>query len=302
MANTDWSLCLVSRSTDGEARLHEQFSDHPDRVATVAADLQDADSVRAAVERVRPSYIFNLAALTSVKESLAQPGATILNNIAGTLNLLEAVREYGKDAPRTLIVGSSEEYGHVHPEDIPVDEATDLRPENPYAVSKIATDMLGFQYQIAYQLPLIRVRPFNHIGPGQSDRFVTGSFAKQIAEIEAGKQEPVVRVGNLSAQRDFTDVRDMVQAYHLAITKGAPGEVYNLGSDKPASIQHVLDTLLSLCKVRVRVELDTSRLRPADVPLIVCDSRKFRDLTGWRPTIPLHRTLSDILDYWRSKL
>ncbi len=302
LASTDWSLCLVSRSAEGEQRLRARFTSYAERIQTVSADLQNADSLGAAIARLQPHYIFNLAALTSVRESISQPGETIANNIAGTLNLLEALREYGEAAPRTLVVGSSEEYGHVLPQDIPVDEQTEMRPENPYAVSKIATDMLGLQYHLAYKLPLVRVRPFNHIGPGQSDRFVTASFARQIALIEREQQEPVVRVGNLSAQRDFTDVRDMVRAYYLAITLGAVGEVYNIGSDRAASIQSVLDTLVNYCKVSVAIELDSSRLRPVDVPLIVCDSRKFRQLTGWQPTIPLHHSLADILDYWRSKV
>jgi len=224
-----------------------------------------------------------------------------VNNIIAELNLLRAVQELGL-ATRILLIGSSEEYGHVRPDDLPVNEETPFRPENPYAVSKIAQDMLGLQYFIAYKLPVIRVRPFNHIGPGQGEHFVSAAFAHQVAAIEAGRQQPVLRVGNLDAERDFTDVRDMVRAYHLAILQGEPGEVYNIGSGQAVAIRAILDILLSLSVVDVRVERDPNRLRPADVPRIVCDPRRFRTCTGWHPTISLQQSLRDILDDWRTRV
>lgn len=298
---TDWTLVLLSRSTAGVERIHAEYASNPDRVAGLAANIGDAAAVGAALERSRPAYVFHLAAQTYVQAALDDPAATLHDNIFSTLNLLEAMRRMA-EPPRMLAVGSSEEYGMVRPEDNPVDEATELRPNNQYGVSKVATDMLALQYALTYKLPIVRVRSFNHIGAGQSEKFVTASFARQVALIEAGKQEAVMKVGNLAAQRDFTDVRDIVRAYHLAITQGQPGEVYNLCSGQATSIQQVLDTLLNYCRVRVRVELDPTRLRPADVPLIVGSAAKFRQLTGWQPSISLRQSIADILDYWRDQV
>jgi len=198
-----------------------------------------------------------------------------------------------------LVIGSMEEYGKVEPRDIPVTEETALRPESPYGVSKMAQDFLGLQYFLSHHLPIIRVRPSNHIGPRQSDQFVTSNFAKQVAEIELGKREPVLRVGNLSAQRDFTDVRDMARAYYLAITRGAPGEVYNIGSEYAVSIQHIVEMFLAQSRVPIRIEQDPARLRPSDRPVMFCSAAKFRAQTDWRPTVSLETSLRDILDYWR---
>jgi GDP-4-dehydro-6-deoxy-D-mannose reductase len=271
------------------------------RLRAVPVELTDYASTRALLAEARPDYLFHLAAQAIVQRALSDPEATLVNNIVGELHLLRAVRELELPT-RILLIGSSEEYGHVGPDDLPVDEDTPFRPENPYAVSKIAQDMLGLQYFITYKLPVIRVRPFNHIGPGQSEHFVSAAFARQVAAIEAGLQEPVLRVGNLSAERDFTDVRDMVRAYHLAITQGEPGAVYNIGSGRGTPISSILDTLLSLSTVDVRVERDPARLRPADVPRIVCDPSRFRALTGWTPEWTLNQSLTDILNDWRAHL
>ncbi|HMA35446.1 MAG TPA: GDP-mannose 4,6-dehydratase [Chloroflexia bacterium] len=273
----------------------------PSRLQTARLELVDYPATRALLAQLRPDFIFHLAAQSIVQRALQDPEATLVNNIVGELNVLRAVQELALPA-RILLVGSSEEYGHVQPEDLPVDEDTPFRPENPYAVSKIAQDMLGLQYFQAYQLAVVRVRPFNHIGPGQGEQFVTAAFARQVAAIEAGRQDPVLRVGNLSAERDFTDVRDMVRAYYLAITQGVPGAVYNLGSGQATSIASILDTLLAMSTVDVRIERDPARLRPADVPRIVCDPRRFQALTGWQPTIRLTTALSDILDDWRQRV
>ncbi len=298
---SDWTLALVSRNEAGAARLADEYASYPDRVAAIAADISDAAAVRAALERTRPSYVFHLAAQTYVPAAFADPATTLRNNIFSALDLLEGIRTL-PEPPRVLAIGSSEEYGHVRAEDNPVDEHTELRPDNPYSVSKVASDLLALQYFFSYKLPIVRVRPFNHIGPGQSERFVSGSLARQVALIEVGKQEPVIKVGNLSSQRDFTDVRDIVRAYYLAITQGQSGDVYNLCSGQATSIQTVLDTLLNFCTVRVRVELDQTRLRPSDVPIIVGSAAKFRQLTGWQPQISLRQSLADILDYWREQV
>jgi GDP-4-dehydro-6-deoxy-D-mannose reductase len=271
------------------------------RLQIAPLELTEYASVRALLAELRPDFLFHLAAQAIVQQALRDPEATLVNNIVAELNLLRAIQELGLPT-RILLIGSSEEYGHVRAADLPVAEETPFRPENPYAVSKIAQDMLGLQYYIAYKLPIIRVRPFNHIGPGQNEHFVTAAFAHQVAAIEAGRQEPVLRVGNLDAERDFTDVRDMVRAYHLAITQGEPGEVYNIGSGTAVAIRGILDIFLSLSVVSVRVERDPNRLRPADVPRIVCDPRRFQARTGWRPTISLQQSLRDILDDWRTRL
>ncbi len=229
------------------------------------------------------------------------PWATIEKNIRAQVNLLHAVTQQDL-RPRILIIGSNEEYGRVEPEDLPINEDTPLRPDSPYGVSKIAQDFLGLQYFLSHNLHVVRVRPFNHIGPRQNDRFVAASFAKQIAEIEAGAREPVIFVGNLEAQRDFTDVRDMVRAYVLALERGAPGEVYNIGSGKAYSIRQLLNTFLSMTTAEIRVAQDPARSRPSDTPITVCDASKFRKQTGWEPQIEFEQTVRDTLEHWRAKV
>ncbi|MDQ3930219.1 MAG: GDP-mannose 4,6-dehydratase [Chloroflexota bacterium] len=268
---------------------------------SISADLTDREQTTHMVEQVKPSYVFHLAAQSNVQEAFRDPAATLMNNVVGELHLLDALRISCPEA-RVLAVGSSEQYGLVRPEDIPIDENTLFRPNNPYAVSKIAQDALALQYHLAYGQKIIRVRPFNHIGPGQNENFVASAFARQVALIESGLQEPVIYVGNLQAKRDSTDVRDMVRAYHLAVTRGEPGEVYNVGSGEGRSIQWLLDSLLSISDVAVEVREDPARMRPSDIPIQVCDPTRFRRATGWAPQVPLERTLRDILDYWREKV
>jgi len=223
------------------------------------------------------------------------------NNIRLQLNILEAVVRLGSTA-RILVVGSSEEYGLVHPDELPVKETNPLRPTSPYAVSKVAQDMLGLQYHLSHKLFTVRVRPFNHIGPRQRLGFVAPDFARQIAEAETGLQEPVIQVGNLEPQRDFSDVRDVVRGYHAALTEGEPGEVYNLGSERARSIGELLGGLLSIASVPLKVEQDSARLRPADVSVMVSDCSRLRARTGWRTTIPFDKSLQDVLDYWRERV
>ncbi len=270
-------------------------------VQLLAADLLDPTAIRAAVEAVAPDVIFHLAAQSHVPTALADPAVTITNNLIGQLRLFEAVCALGLD-PVIVVACTSEEYGAVRPEDIPVDEDTPLRPNNPYALSKVAQDMLALQYFLAHRLRTVRLRLFNHIGPRQTDGFVVAAFAHQIARIEAGHQEPVVRVGNLEAQRDFTDVRDIVRAYELAALQGEPGEVYNVGSGRPVAIHELLDMLIKHSPASVRIELDPARVRPVDVPVIACDASRFRARTGWTPEIPLERSLGDILADWRQRV
>lgn len=271
-----------------------------ERVELLRANLTDPAAVVRALEAAHPDAIYHLAAQASVPRAWSDPAATLTNNIAAQANLLQALVTLKLD-PYILIVGSADEYGRVTPKDLPVHEDAPLRPVNPYAVSKVAQDYLGLQYYLSHGLHIVRVRPFNHIGPGQRTGFVAPDFAQQIARIEAGQQEPVLRVGNLAAQRDFTDVRDIVRGYALALAKGQAGQVYNLGSSQAHAIQEILDRLLSQSSTPIRVEPDPARMRPSDVPLIVSDCRRIRRDTGWEPRIPLQTSLQDVLAEWRAR-
>lgn len=251
------------------------------------------------LNKVKPDYIYHLAALTSPGDSFRQPVETLTNNIAAQLNLLESIREAGLNKVKILIVSSGDTYGAVDKQDLPIDEDTPFKPLNPYSVSKIAQDYLGLQYFLSYGLQIVRVRPFNHIGPRQSPSFVVASFAKQIAKIEKGQMEPVLRVGNLNTRRDFTDVRDMVKAYELILEKGKAGEVYNIGSGKSYTIEEILQKLLSFSKSKIRIEKDLKLFRPNDTQELLCDSEKCKRTTGWKPSILIEKTLEDTLDYWR---
>lgn len=292
---TDWeifALCYRGCSTEHLDPLRW-------RIALLSGDLLDKEWVDRTLREVRPGMVFHLAALSSPAASFGDPAGTLTNNILAQLNLLQAIQQ-AELLPRTLIVGSGDEYGLVRPDEIPVREDTPLRPTSPYAVSKVAQDYMALQYYLSYGLPIVRVRPFNHIGPRQTPGFVTTDFARQIAQIEAGLLPPVVRVGNLSARRDFTDVRDMVRAYYLAATLGEPGQVYNIGSGEAHSIEEILHLLIAFCRLPVEVETDPQKLRPVDIPIIACDSTRFRQQTGWTPRFSLLRSLEDILAYWRS--
>lgn len=264
-------------------------------------DLADEELVLGLLKDLRPDHIYHLAAQSFVPESFENPWKTLSNNIQSQLNLLHNVVKLNL-SPRILVVGSAEEYGAVSPDDMPINEQQELRPGSPYSVSKVAQDMLGLQYHLSHDLPVIRVRPFNHIGPGQSDRFVAAAFASQIAAIEKRERDPVLYVGNLDARRDFTDVRDMVRAYHLVMTLGEPGAVYNIGSGQAHSIQEMLDVLLHMADAPIRVQSDPARTRPVEVPIIVCDNRKIRATTGWEPAFAFEDTMADILNDWRERL
>lgn len=264
-------------------------------------DVVNFEFVKSVICEVSPDFIFHLAGQADVSLSWKHPGPTLNSNVFGQLNVLESVVQCGLPC-RVLAVGSGDEYGIVLPSELPVRETNPLRPNSPYAVSKVAQDMLGFQYFASHKLPVVRVRPFNHIGPRQSEAFAASSFAKQIAQAELGLCEPVVKVGNLDARRDFTDVRDIVRGYWLALSRGEPGEVYNLGSGSAHSIAEVLHSLLSKSNVQIKVEQDPLRLRPSDVPVVICDYTKMRSRTGWQPQVPLEESLVEALDYWRARL
>ncbi len=265
------------------------------------ADLKDMVSLKKALQAARPDKIFHLAAQSFVPTSWRLPAETFQINSVGQINLFEALLDL-KLNPRIQIAGSSEEYGMVFADEVPMKETNPLRPLSPYAVSKVAQDLLGYQYFKSYGLRAIRTRGFNHTGPRRGDVFVTSNFAKQLAQIEKGLREPVIHVGNLDAKRDFTDVRDMVKAYWLATERGEDGDVYNVGTGGTISMHQLLEMLLGLTKVKVEVKVDPDRLRPSDVQILQADPSKFRKQTGWEPVIPFAKTLLDLLDYWRERV
>lgn len=277
------------------------IQDLRDRVTLINFDLGDPFSIRRAVEEVRPDRIFHLAAQSYVPMSFRAPQDTIRANALGTVALLEAVRDSGLD-PVIHICTSSEVYGQVPVEELPITETTPFRPQSPYGVSKVAEDLLAYQYHQSYGLRTLRTRSFTHTGPRSKEVFVVPAFAKQIALAEAGLIEPVVYVGNQDSTRTFLDIRDMVEAYWLMTEKCPPGEVYNIAGEHTCTIGEMLETLLTLTDVRPKVEVDPRLLRPSDVTRQVTDTTKFREATGWRPRIPFERTLLDILDYWRGQV
>ena len=276
----------------------ENIEHFRERIHLLECDLRDAESTRETIERIKPDWIFHLAAQSFVPTSWRAPTESLTTNVLGQLHVFEACRRSGI-TPRIQIACSSEEYGMVHEDELPIRETNPLRPLSPYAVSKVTQDMLAYQYFMSYHTDVVRTRGFNHEGPRRGPVFVASDFAKQIADIEAGRKPPVISVGNLDARRDFTDVRDMVRAYWLALEKGAPGEVYNICSGKAWRIRDMLDLLLTMTTVKIEVKTDPARLRPSDVPVLLGDATRFRAATGWAPTIPFERTLADMLDYWR---
>jgi GDP-4-dehydro-6-deoxy-D-mannose reductase len=294
-AHTDWQ---INAFVWDKADMRHLAADN--RCTISKGDILDKASLGTVIEKARPDYVFHLAAIASVTHAYEHPGPTVMTNIMGQINLLQALIHLD-DAPRTLIVGSADEYGLVEPDDLPISENAPFRPRNPYSVSKITQDMLGYQYWQNYDLPVVRVRPFNHVGPRQRDSFVVAAFAKQVAFAEAGLQDPVIRVGNLEAKRDFSDVRDIVRGYHLAVTLGEAGQVYNMASERCHAIQEILDQLVALSTIPLQVKTDPARLRPSDTPIVLGDCKKFRQLTGWKAEIPLEQSLQDTLAYWRER-
>ena len=272
------------------------------RIELVECDLRDGSSAHHLIEAARPDSIIHLAAQSFVGASWQAPAETFVTNTVSQVNLLEAVRSR-TPRPRFLVIGSSEEYGFVQEDELPITEANPLRPLSPYAVSKVAQDLMGYQYFKSYGMHIVRARAFNHEGPRRGDVFVTSNFARQIAEIEGGRHEPVIAVGNLTTRRDYTDVRDIVRGYWMLLNQGEPGEVYNLCSGRAWVIEDILRFLLGESRVRdIAIREDASRLRPSDVPVLRGDAGKAAKAVGWEPEIPFERTLRDILDYWRGRV
>lgn len=263
-------------------------------------DILNEQDISDLISSISPDFIFHLAAQSSVALSWKNPALTVDINIKGCVNLLEAVRK-SKSNPRIILVGSSEEYGYASGKQTPITEDVTPEPGNIYAVTKYTQELIGKVYAKAYDMDIISVRAFNHIGPGQSPQFVVSDFCKQIAEIEKGIKDPIIYVGNLSAQRDFTDVRDIMSAYADIALKGKSNETYNVGSGKAISINSILEIVLSLSSNDIRIEVDKDKFRPVDIPRIAADISKLERDTEWKAKYNITDTIKSMLDYWRSR-
>ena len=275
----------------------ENIASFRERITLYEANILDSYVLQKILEKERPQQIYHLAGISSVKDSWDDPKRVYEINFLGTFHLYEAIVRSGIIA-RILFASSAEIYGAVKDRMPPLQEDFQICPTTPYAVSKAAGELLSKQFGYARKLEIICSRSFPHIGPKQDEKFVCSNFARQIAEIESGKREPVIMVGNLDAKRDFTDVRDIVRAYQILMEKGQLGEVYNVCSGEVYSIQSVLDIMLTMSKAKTKIQVDETRLRPADIPFLIGNNSKITSL-GWSKRIPLQKSLSDILDYWR---
>lgn len=285
-------LDLAPWPEDGEAGERPQIH---------CCDLGDAAAVAAALEKEQPDAVIHLAARAQVAGAWENSASIMQTNVVCTQTLMEVIHEKAPQA-RVLLISSSEVYGKASPAEMPFTEESHLRPGNPYSTSKMAQEFIGLQYHEAFGAPVVIARPFNHIGPGQVGDFAVASFARQIAEIEAGLREPVMRVGNLESARDFTDVRDIVKAYHLILTAGRPGERYNVCSGAARRISEVLEMLIGLARVKPEVQPIPELMRPSDTPLVIGDSSRLRELGHWQPEIPIEKSLADALDFWRGQV
>jgi GDPmannose 4,6-dehydratase len=304
--NTDWDIYGFIRWNDRLDNLEHHFDriNKKDRLFLINGDLNDLPSVIQAVEQSEANYVFHLAAQSYPKTSFRAPLETLQTNIIGTANLLEALRDYGEDDVVVHVCASSEIFGRVSKDKLPIDEECSIHPASPYAISKVGTDLLGRYYAEAFGMVIMTTRMFTHTGPRRGDVFSESTFAKQIAMIEAGLQEPTIYVGNLQSLRTYADVRDAVKAYYMLVTKNPiGGEYYNIGGEYTCEIGEMLDYLISQSTVKdIKVEVDEDRLRPIDADLQVPDTTKFREHTGWKPEYTFKQTMNDLLDYWRNEI
>jgi len=304
--NTDWDIYGFIRWNDRLDNLEHHFDriNKKDRLFLINGDLNDLPSVVKAVEQSEADYVFHLAAQSYPKTSFDAPLETLQTNILGTANLLEALRDYGEDDVVVHVCASSEIFGRVPSYKLPIDEECSIHPASPYAISKVGTDLLGRYYAEAFGMTVMTTRMFTHTGPRRGDVFSESTFAKQIAMIEAGLQEPTIYVGNLQSLRTYADVRDAVKAYYMLVTENPiRGEYYNIGGEYTCEIGEMLDYLISQSTVKdIKVEVDRDRLRPIDADLQVPDTTKFREHTGWKPEYTFEQTMNDLLDYWRNEI
>lgn len=309
LANTDWEIfgmCRWRSPLDNIEHLLDRIN-KKDRVYLLYGDLRDSASLRSVVKEAKPNYVFHLAAQSYPKTSFEAPIDTLDTNILGTARLLDVLQEQRvlkEIDPVVHVCASSEVFGRVPKEKVPIHEETTFHPASPYAISKVGTDLVGRFYAESYGMKTLTTRMFTHTGPRRGDVFAESTFAKQIAMIEAGKQEPVIYVGNLNSMRTWADVRDAVRAYYLMVTVDPiPGEYYNIGGSYSCTVGEMLDYLLSISTVSdIRVVVDKDRLRPIDADLQIPDTGKFRKHTGWEPQIPFEKTMQDLLDYWRQRI
>jgi len=304
--NTDWDIYGFIRWNDRLDNLEHHFDriNKKDRLFLVNGDLNDLPSVVKVVEQSEADYVFHLAAQSYPKTSFDAPLETLQTNILGTANLLEALRDNGEDDVVVHVCASSEIFGRVPKDKLPIDEECSIHPASPYAISKVGTDLLGRYYAEAFGMTIMTTRMFTHTGPRRGDVFSESTFAKQIAMIEAGLQEPTIYVGNLKSLRTYADVRDAVKAYYMLVTENPiGGEYYNIGGEYTCEIGEMLDYLISQSTVKdIKVEVDEDRLRPIDADLQVPDTTKFREHTGWKPEYTFEKTMNDLLDYWRNEI
>jgi GDP-mannose 4,6-dehydratase len=305
LQETDWEIwgMLRWRSPLDNIRAHLPRVNRQDRIRLVYADLRDTMSIQVAIQQCMPDYVFHLAAQSYPKTSFDSPLDTMDTNVQGTERLLGVLRNHRPDAV-IHVCASSEVFGRVPKEKLPIDEECSFHPASPYAISKVGTDLIGRYYAEAYNMTVMTTRMFTHTGPRRGDVFAESTFAKQIAMIEEGRINPVVQVGNLDSLRTWADVRDAVRAYYLLVTHNpVPGGYYNIGGAFTCTIREMLDKLISLSSHSgIRVETDPERLRPIDADLQVPDTRKFQSHTGWQPVIPFETTMQDLLDYWRDRV
>lgn len=303
---TDWDIhgtCRWRSPLDNLQHLLPRANEK-DRLFFIYADLRDYISLQNAVEQARPDYVFHLAAQSYPSTSFTAPIDTLDTNIQGTARLLEALRKCPGIDPLIHVCASSEVYGRVPKEKVPIDEECSFHPASPYAISKVGTDLMGRFHAEAYGQKVMTTRMFTHTGPRRGDVFAESTFAKQIAMIEAGQIPSVIKVGNLDSLRTWSDVRDAVRAYYMLLTvKPVAGAYYNIGGDYSCSVREMLSFLLSLSTHKsISLEIDPARLRPIDADLQVPNTRKFQAQTGWKPEIPFEKTMGDLLEYWRARI
>lgn len=306
LENTDWDIYGLTRWRSPMDNLQHLITrmNNKDRVFLINGDLNDALSMKHVVESVKPDYVFHLAAQSFPRTSFEAPIDTMNTNILGTAKILEAIKNCQGIDPVVHVCASSEVFGRVPKEKLPINEECTFHPASPYAISKVGTDLVGRYYAEAYGMKIMTTRMFTHTGPRRGDVFAESTFAKQIAMIEAGLIPPVVKTGNLDSLRTWADVRDAVRAYYMLVTENPiPGEYYNIGGTYTCSVKDMLDTLISMSTVKdIKVETDPERLRPIDADLQVPDTTKFSNHTGWKPEISFEKTMEDLLNYWRDRV
>jgi GDP-mannose 4,6-dehydratase len=306
LENTDWNIygfCRWNESLENIEHLSPLIN-KKDRVQIIYGDLNDLSSLMTAIDKSKPDFVFHLGAQSYPQTSFDSPNETLVTNIIGTTNLLESLKKSEYKNAKIHVCASSEVFGKVPKHKLPIDEECSFHPASPYAISKVGTDLIGRYYAEAYNMTIMTTRMFTHTGPRRGDVFSESTFAKQIAMIEVGLQEPKIYVGNLDSLRTYADVRDAVRAYYMLLTiNPLSGEYYNIGGTYTCKIGDMLNYLISQSSVKdIQVVVDPDRLRPIDADLQVPNTEKFRKHTGWEPTIKFEQTMNDLLDYWRKKI